>query len=138
MSKSPLPRPTDAELAILRVLWQRGPSTVRQVHDALSGERQAGYTTSLKLLQIMTEKGLVERDERDRTHVYRARLGEEQTQRQLVRDLVDRAFGGSASKLVLQALASRRASPEELRDIRKAIDTARADRAEKETNDGRD
>jgi predicted transcriptional regulator len=138
MSKPSVPRPTDAELAILRVLWQRGPSTVRQVHEALSGTRQAAYTTSLKLLQIMTEKGLVERDERDRTHVYRARFGEEQTQRQLVRDLVDRAFGGSASKLVLQALASRRASPEELRDIRKAIDSARVDRADKEANDGRD
>src|ERR1700759_4127320 len=99
MSRSPLPRPTDAELAILRVLWERGPSTVRQVHDVLARDRQEGYTTPLKLLQIMTEKGLVDRDERDRTHVYRARVGEEQTQRQLVRDLVDRAFGGSASKL---------------------------------------
>jgi predicted transcriptional regulator len=135
MSRSPLPRPTDAELAILRVLWDRGPSTVRQVHDVLARDRQAAYTTALKLLQIMTEKGLVDRDDRDRTHVYRARLGEEQTQRQLVRDLVDRAFGGSASKLVMQALAARRASPEELRDIRKAIDHARS---EKEENDGRD
>ena len=115
MSRSPVPRPTDAELAILRVLWDRGPSTVRQVHDVLALERQAAYTTALKLLQIMTEKGLVERDERDRTHVDRARVGEEQTQRQLVRDLVDRAFAGSASKLVMQALAARRASPEELR-----------------------
>jgi predicted transcriptional regulator len=141
MARSSAPRPTDAELAILRILWERGPSTVRQVHDVLSRDRQAAYTTALKLLQIMTEKGLVERDERDRTHVYRARLGEEQTQRQLVRDLVDRAFGGSAMKLVLQALAARRASPEELRDIRKAIDQARAGAgapAEKETNDGRD
>ena len=135
MSRSPLPRPTDAELAILRILWERGPSTVRQVHDVLARDRQAAYTTALKLLQIMTEKGLVDRDDRDRTHVYRARLGEEQTQRQLVRDLVDRAFGGSASKLVMQALAARRASPEELRDIRKAIDHARS---EKEENDGRD
>jgi BlaI family transcriptional regulator, penicillinase repressor len=135
MSKPAVPRPTDAELAILRVLWDRGPSTVRQVHDVLARERPAAYTTALKLLQIMTEKGLVERDERDRTHIYRARLGEEQTQRQLVRDLVDRAFGGSAMKLVMQALASRRASPDELRDIRKAIDHARND---KEANDGRD
>jgi BlaI family transcriptional regulator, penicillinase repressor len=135
MSRSAVPRPTDAELAILRVLWDRGPSTVRQVHEVLARERQAAYTTALKLLQIMTEKGLVERDERDRTHVYRARAGEEQTQRQLVRDLVDRAFGGSATKLVMQALASRRASPEELRDIRKAIDSARST---KEENDGRD
>src|SRR5262245_33532559 len=126
MSKPTLPRPTDAELSILRVLWDRGPSTVRQVHDVLARDRQAAYTTALKLLQIMTEKGLVDRDDRDRTHVYRARLGEEQTQRQLVRDLVDRAFGGSAMKLVVQALASKRASAAELRDIREAIDHARS------------
>ncbi len=132
-----MPRPTDAELAILRVLWQRGPSTVRQVHEVLSRERPAAYTTALKLLQIMAEKGLVERDERDRTHIYRARYGEEQTQRQLVRDLVDRAFGGSATKLVMQALAARRASPEELRDIRKAIDHARSEK-DKEDDDARD
>ena len=135
MNRSPAPRPTDAELAILRILWDRGPSTVRQVHDVLALERQAAYTTALKLLQIMTEKGLVERDERDRTHIYRARLSEETTQRQLVRDLVDRAFGGSASKLVMQALATRRASAEELRDIRKAIDGARNER---EVRDERD
>jgi predicted transcriptional regulator len=135
MNRTPAPRPTDAELAILRILWERGPSTVRQVHDILGRERQAAYTTALKLLQIMTEKGLVERDERDRTHIYRARLSEETTQRQLVRDLVDRAFGGSSSKLVMQALASKRASAEELRDIRKAIDSARND---KEVRDERD
>ena len=128
MNRAPAPRPTDAELAILRILWDRGPSTVRQVHDVLALERQAAYTTALKLLQIMTEKGLVERDERDRTHIYRARLSEETTQRQLVRDLVDRAFGGSASKLVMQALATKRASAEELRDIRKAIDGARTEK----------
>jgi BlaI family transcriptional regulator, penicillinase repressor len=128
MSRSPVPRPTDAELAILRILWERGPSTVRHVHDLLARDRQAAYTTALKLLQIMTEKGLVERDERERTHVYRARLTEDQTQRQLVRDLLDRAFGGSASKLVMQALATRRASADELRDIRKAIDVARSER----------
>ena len=135
MNRTPAPRPTDAELAILRILWDRGPSTVRQVHEILGRERQAAYTTALKLLQIMTEKGLVERDERDRTHIYRARLSEETTQRQLVRDLVDRAFAGSSSKLVLQALASKRASAEELRDIRKAIDGARND---KEVRDDRD
>jgi len=122
MSKHSLPRPTDAELAILRVLWERGPSTVRQVHDVLSRDRPAVYTTALKLLQIMTDKGLVSRDERDRSHVYQARLSEEQTQRQLVRDLVDRAFGGSASKLVMQALATRRATPEELTEIRRLIE----------------
>ena len=116
------PRPTDAELAILRILWERGASTVRQVHEVLSRERPSAYTTALKLLQIMTEKGLVRRDETDRTHVYHARLSEEQTQRQLVRDLVDRAFGGSASKLVMQALAGKRTSAEELTEIRKLID----------------
>src|ERR687883_1539115 len=108
MAKTSVPRPTDAELSILRVLWDRGPSTVRQVHDVLGRERPTAYTTALKLLQIMAEKGLVERDERDRTHVYRARLSEEQTQRQLVRDLLDRAFGGSATTLVVHALAPRR------------------------------
>ena len=122
MSKPSTPRPTDGELAILRVLWERGASTVRQVHDSLIRERPTAYTTALKLLQIMTEKGLVRRDESDRTHIYHARLSEEQTQRQLVRDLVDRAFGGSASKLVLQALATKRASAEELTEIRKLID----------------
>lgn len=135
VSRSATPRPTDAELSILRVLWERGPSTVRQVHEVLGRERPTAYTTALKLLQIMTEKGLVDRDDRDRTHVYRARLTEEQTQRQLVRDLLDRAFGGSATKLVMQALASRRASPDELREIRRVIDNARE---EKEARDDRD
>jgi BlaI family transcriptional regulator, penicillinase repressor len=139
MPRSTAPRPTDAELAILRILWDRGPSTVRQVHDILGRERPAAYTTALKLLQIMIEKGLVERDERDRTHVYRARLSEETTQRQLVRDLVDRAFGGSSMKLVMQALATRRASPDELRDIRKAIDGARNEReVRRDDDDARD
>src|SRR5918999_980604 len=122
MPKPTTPRPTDAELAILRVLWDRGPSTVRQVHEVLGRERPSAYTTALKMLQIMTEKGLVRRDESDRTHVYHARLSEEQTQRQLVRDLLDRAFGGSASKLVMQALATRRATSEELTEIRRLID----------------
>jgi predicted transcriptional regulator len=125
MSRTTTPRPTDAELAILRVLWERGPSTVRQVHDILLRERPTAYTTALKLLQIMTEKGLVRRNEADRTHIYQARLTEEQTQRQLVRDLLDRAFGGSASKLVMQALAAKRASAEELLEIRKALETSR-------------
>ena len=122
MLKSTTPRPTDSELAILRVLWERGPSTVRQVHDVLGRERPTAYTTALKLMQIMTEKGLVRRDETERTHIYHARLTEEQTQRQLVRDLLERAFGGSAAKLVMQALAAKRASAEELGEIRKLID----------------
>jgi predicted transcriptional regulator len=128
-----VPRPTDAELAILRVIWERGPSTVRQIHDVLSRERPSAYTTALKLLQIMTDKGLVRRDETERTHIYHARLSEEQTQRQLVRDLLDRAFGGSASKLVMQALAARRASPEELVEIRKLIETRREVRDERDS-----
>ncbi|MCA1559848.1 MAG: BlaI/MecI/CopY family transcriptional regulator [Acidobacteria bacterium] len=132
MSRPTTPRPTDAELAILRVLWDRGASTVRQVHEVLSRTRPAAYTTALKLLQIMTEKGLVRRDETDRTHIYHARLSEEQTQRQLVRDLVDRAFGGSASKLVLQALATRRATAEELGEIRKLIEGRREVRDERD------
>lgn len=122
-----LPRPTDAELAILRVLWQRGPATVRQVHDVLSRERPTAYTTALKMLQIMTEKGLVRRDERDRTHVYHARLTQAQTQRQLLGDLLDRAFGGSSSQLVMQALATRRASPEEIAEIRRLLESNPAD-----------
>ncbi len=139
MTRHHVPRPTDAELAILRVLWDRGPCTVRQVHEVLSRERPAAYTTSLKLLQIMTDKGLVSRDERDRSHVYHAKLTEEQTQRQLVRDLLDRAFGGSATKLVMQALAARRASAEELSEIRRLIDDRADDRpVRREARDERD
>jgi predicted transcriptional regulator len=117
----PTRKPTDAELAILRVLWTRGPSTVRQVASAM--DREAGYTTVLKLLQIMAEKGLVTRDESARTHIYAPAYTEDQTQRQLVMDLVERAFEGSAAKLVLQALASKKATPEELDEIRKLLNT---------------
>ena len=116
-------KPTDAELAILRVLWGRGASTVRQVAETM--DRAVGYTTVLKLLQIMTEKGLVVRDESARTHVYEAAYSEDQTQRQLVNDLVERAFDGSAAKLVLQALASKKATPEELDEIRKLLNKPR-------------
>lgn len=116
-----LPRPTDAELAILRVLWEHGPSTVRRVHDALAEARETGYTTTLKLMQIMAEKGLVTRDESSRTHVYTAKLRQDETQRQLVTDLVDRAFGGSAAALVLQALSATSTSPEELKEIQQLI-----------------
>ncbi|OFW11123.1 MAG: transcriptional regulator [Acidobacteria bacterium RIFCSPLOWO2_02_FULL_67_36] len=117
----PLPRPTDAELAILRVLWDRGPSTVRHVHEALAGSRETGYTTTLKLMQIMAEKGLVTRDESSRTHVYDARVSRDVTQRQLVSDLLDRAFGGSAAALVLQALSAQPASSRELAEIQRLI-----------------
>ena len=122
MSNLDLTRPTDAELAILRVLWRRGPSTVRQVHEALSRDRETGYTTVLKLMQIMTEKGLVERDESERTHVYQARFTQEATQQRLVSDLLDKAFGGSASQLVMQALAAKPASADELAQIRRLLD----------------
>ena len=117
------PRPTDAELAILRILWRRGPSTVRQVHEDLERRNPTGYTTVLKLLQIMTEKGLVERDESQRAHVYVARLPEEQTLGQLVGDLLDRAFEGSSSRLVMRALESRPATREELAEIRRMLDS---------------
>jgi predicted transcriptional regulator len=116
------PRPTDAELAILRVLWEHGASTVREVHDRMSSSsRVVGYTTTLKTLQVMTEKGLTLREERRGQHLYRPRHAEEETQQRLVTDLLDRAFGGSTSKLVVRALASRRASPEELREIRRLL-----------------
>ena len=122
MAGKSLPRPTEAELQLLRVLWDRGPSTVREIHDSLSDAKDTGYTTTLKILQKMADKGLVRRDETERSHVYSAAIQAEQTQRQLVRDLLQRAFGGSPGKLVLQALSEKRASPDELAEIRRLID----------------
>ncbi len=122
MPKKSLPRPTDAELSILAVLWRRGPSTVRAVHEALSRRQDTGYTTVLKLMQIMTEKGLLRRDDSERSHVYAAAVARQRTQRQLVRHLLERAFSGSAPQLVMQALATQKASPEELAEIRRLID----------------
>jgi predicted transcriptional regulator len=122
MAKQDLPKPTEAELAILRVLWDRGPSTVREVTEALQDARGTGYTTALKLMQIMTDKGLLRRDDSQRSHVFEAVAPAEQTQNQLVSDLLDRAFGGSARKLVLQALAGRKTSREDLAEIRKLLD----------------
>ena len=123
MSEPRLPRPTDAELGILRVLWERGPSTVREVHEALQLERASGgYTTTLKLMQIMADKGLVERDESQRAHVYRPRATQERTQRQLAGDLADRAFDGSPVQLAMRALSSRRSSPEEIAELRHMLD----------------
>ncbi|RKG72753.1 BlaI/MecI/CopY family transcriptional regulator [Corallococcus terminator] len=121
MSRTKLPRPTDAELAILRVLWDRGASTVREVHETL--QDGSGYTTVLKTMQIMTEKELVMRDEAQRAHVYSARVPRENTQRQLVTDLVDRVFGGSPARLALQALSTKKTSPEELAELRQLLDT---------------
>ncbi len=122
MPDSGLPRPTDAELEILKVLWRRGPCTVREVFDSLSESKQTGYTTVLKLMQIMAEKGLVGRDETERAHRYEAALAEEETQRQLVGDLLRRAFDGSAKRLVMQALSTERASAGELEEIRRLLD----------------
>ena len=132
MKKPVIPRPTGAELAILRVLWERGPSTVRQVHTVIEEQRELAYTTTLKLLQVMTEKGLVVRDERDRVHVYQAAHGAEEMQRRLVGDLMDRAFGGSAAKLVMHALAAKPATAGELRELRRIIKAYQ----EKEKNRG--
>jgi len=117
-----LPRPSEAELAILGVLWRRGPSTVREVHDEVSRSEPVRYTTTLKQLQVMFEKGLVERDEAARAHVYRAVPSEGRTLRRLARDLVQHAFGGSAEKLVLHALQDRDVSADELARIRRLLD----------------
>src|SRR3954447_3998510 len=116
------PRPTDAELAILRVLWRRGASTVKDVHEERARSSPTGYTTTLKQLQIMAEKGLVTRDESQRAHLYAARCPEEQTQAQLGGGLLARAFDGAAARLVQRALSSRPASPEELAEIRQWLD----------------
>ncbi len=121
MSRRKSTKPTDAELSILKVLWREGPSTVRDVRDALNVERKTGYTTALKLLQIMTEKGLVNRDESNRAHVYQPSASEEETQKQIVGDLLDRVFGGSAMKLVLHSLTSQQATPQDIQQIREML-----------------
>lgn len=120
-------RPTDSELAILRVLWERGPSTVRAVCDELNRTRRMGYTTVLKLMQIMLDKGLLVRDDRRQSHIYAARQSEQQTQKLLIRDLVDRAFGGSARRLILGALSARKVSLQELAEIRRLLDQFEGD-----------
>lgn len=116
------PKPTAAELEILHVLWERGPSTVRDVCDVMSRSKPTGYTTVLKLLQIMTAKGMVVRDENERAHVYDAIQPAESTKRQLVSDLVQRAFSGSASQLMMHALAGKKTSPQEIEEIRRMLD----------------
>jgi predicted transcriptional regulator len=126
--KRNLQKPTEAEWSILRVLWNRGPSTVREIWEGLPGRRAKGYTTVLKLLQIMHGKGLVRRDESKRSHVYIARVSEEQAQHGLVGDLLDRVFGGSAAQLVLRALHARRTSPEDLATIRRLLAEQEGDR----------
>lgn len=122
MARHKRPRPTDREVAILRILWDRGPSTVRQVNEAMNQDRDTGYTTTLKLMQIMTEKGLLIRDESQWKHVYRPAATEERTQKQLVRDLLERAFSGSAEKLVMRALSAKKVSPDQLARIRRMLD----------------
>jgi predicted transcriptional regulator len=117
-----LPRPTDAELEILTVLWSRGPSTVREVHEVIAGRKLTQYTTVLKLMQIMADKGLVRRDEKQRAHVYQAARPREWTQRQLAADLLQRAFNGSAGSLLQGALSARKASKAELAELRRLLD----------------
>lgn len=123
MTPSNRERPTDSQLSILSVLWSRGPSTVREVHEALPDDLRRGYTTTLKQLQLMVEQGLAMRDESQRSHVYWARVGEEETKGRLVDELLDRAFGGSAAKLVMRALSGRVASEKEVREIRALLDS---------------
>ena len=113
------PRPTDSELAILRVLWERGPSTVRQVHEVMAGD--TGYTTTLKLMQIMNEKGLVKRDDSVKTHIYQPAVSKEKTQKHLLGKMINTLFGGSATELVIQALGNHKASAVELEEIQKLL-----------------
>ena len=122
MPETELPRPTDAELGILKVLWRRGPSTVREVFETLGESKTTGYTTVLKTMQIMADKGLVVRDESERAHRYEPAAPEDETQRRLVGDLLRKAFDGGAAKLVMQALSTERASAEELSEIRRMLD----------------
>src|SRR2546423_492156 len=118
-------RPTDVELEILGVLWELGPSTVRQVHQALARQKATGYSTTLKMMQVMRDKGLLLRDEQVRPQVYRPAASQQRTEKQLLDDLIHRAFGGSAARLVLRALGSRRVPPAELREIQALIERAR-------------
>jgi predicted transcriptional regulator len=122
------PRPTDAELEILTVLWSIGPATVREVHDAINRRRTAQYSTVLKFMQIMAEKGLVRRDERERAHVYEAAKPREWTRKQLAGDLLERAFGGSAKALLVGALSARKATKKELAALRELLDDYRAEK----------
>ena len=122
MNRSKRPSPTDAELAILRVLWDRGPCTVRQVHEALKREQSTGYTTKLKIMQIMAEKKLVTRDESTRSHVYRAAISKNQTQRRVVKDMIEKVFSGSSTNLVMRALAAKQPTEAELKQVWKLLE----------------
>lgn len=120
--------PTPVELAILRIFWERGPSTVRQAHDALRAERDTGYSTTLKMVQVMTEKGLLLKDDSVRPQVFRPSRPQEQTQVQLLDELIQRAFGGSAANLVLRAASAKRISREELAKIKKLLGRAKKEK----------
>jgi BlaI family transcriptional regulator, penicillinase repressor len=122
MKNNAVQKPTASELEILRVLWERGPSTVREVHEKLNEKKSTGYTTVLKLLQIMTEKNLVQRDETKRAHIYKARVPAENTKQQLAGDVLQRVFEGSASQLMLHALAGHKASRDEIEELRRLLD----------------
>lgn len=115
-------KPTDSELEILSVIWKHGPSSVRFVNEELKKEKEVGYTTTLKIMQIMNEKGLLDREEQGRMHIYRAVVQEDEAKRQLLDRFVDTAFGGSAMQLVMQALGKHNTTPEELKELRKLID----------------
>ena len=130
MARKPSPQPTDVEVEILRVLWERGASTVREVHEALqsSPDRDTGYSTTLKMMQVMLDKGLLKRDESRRPQLYSTSQPEEQTQRQMVNDLLQKVFGGSARKLVLRAVESERVSADELAEIRKLLKQLEGDK----------
>ena len=121
MARMKTPHPTEMELAILRVLWERGPSTVREIYEIVRKNRDSGYTSILKLLQIMTDKQLVRRDESARTHIYEAAHSEAQMQQHLVADLLDRAFDGSAATLVMRALSAKKTSAKDLAEIRRLL-----------------
>ena len=122
MARQKTPQPTGRELTILGILWDNGPSTVRAVNEAMNKDKATGYTTTLKLMQIMAEKGLVVRDESQRTHIYKARAGRHRTQTQLVGNLLETAFAGSAEKLVMRALSAKKVPAKELAKIRKMLD----------------
>jgi BlaI family penicillinase repressor len=121
----PLPRPTEGELELLRILWDRGPSTVRDIHDQINAKRALGYTSVLKLLQIMTEKGLVEREESGKAHIYHPAASQNETQDQLVRDISERLFAGSAAQLAMHALSLESVNDQELEALRNLIDQKR-------------
>lgn len=127
MAKRRYLRPTDRELTILRILWDNGPSTVREVNEAMNEDQDTGYTTTLKLMQIMTDKGLLRRDDSQFKHIYKPALREEKAQKQLVSDLLEKAFSGSAEKLVMRALSTKKVPAKELAKIKKILDEIEGD-----------